>query len=89
MVIQWIHIVVPETTMIKKLTKHGNSYALIIDRSVMDLLEINEKSALYVTTDGKSLIVSPATSEKRRKSVENAMDLSFKKFGRAYKNLAG
>ena len=26
--------------MIKKLTKHGNSYALVIDRSIMDLLQM-------------------------------------------------
>jgi len=29
--------------MIKKITKHGNSYALIIDRGVTDLLQIDEK----------------------------------------------
>ena len=27
--------------MIKKLTKHGNSLALVLDRGVLDLLEIN------------------------------------------------
>jgi antitoxin component of MazEF toxin-antitoxin module len=75
--------------MIKKLTKHGNSYALIIDRGVMDLLQISEKTALYVTTDGKNLIVSPAKNEKRKKDVESAMEHSFKKFGKTYKNLAG
>ena len=75
--------------MIKKLTKHGNSYALIIDRGVMDLLQISEKTALYVTTDGTNLIVSPVQKEKRKKEVESAMEHSFKKFGKAYKNLAG
>jgi hypothetical protein len=29
--------------MIKKLTKRGNSYALIIDRGVTDLLQIDDK----------------------------------------------
>ncbi len=74
--------------MIKKLTKHGNSYALIIDRGVMDLLQINEKTALYVTTDGTNLIVSPAQSEKRKRTVVSATEHSFDKFGKAYKNLA-
>lgn len=75
--------------MIKKLTKHGNSYALIIDRSVMDLLNIKEDSALYVTTDGKSLTVTPAKDSPDTKDFKKAVDQSFKKFGRAYKNLAG
>ena len=75
--------------MIKKLTKHGNSYALVIDRGIMDLLNISEKSALYVTTDGRSLIVSPADEEKRQEKLEAAAVRSFKKFGKMYKNLAG
>lgn len=77
--------------MIKKLTKHGNSYALVIDRGIMDLLNITEKSALYVTTDGKKLIVTPADSEKRGKgdkSFEEAVKLSLKRYGKAYKKLA-
>ena len=32
-----------ETEMIKKLTKHGNSLALVIDRGVLDLLDIDEE----------------------------------------------
>ena len=75
--------------MIKKLTKHGNSYALVIDRGIMDLLNISEKSALYVTTDGRSLIVSPADEKKRQEKLEASAERSFKKFGKMYKNLAG
>ena len=74
--------------MIKKLTKHGNSYALIIDRGVMDLLQINEKTALYVTTDGKNLIVSPATSEKRSEKFAAALQEVNQKHSRALKRLS-
>lgn len=75
--------------MIKKLSKHGNSYALVIDRSIMDLLNISEKSALYVTTDGKSLIVSPADDKAQQAKFGKAVEKSFKKFPRMYNNLAG
>ena len=75
--------------MIKKLTKHGNSYALVIDRGIMDLLNISEKSSLYVTTDGKSLIISPADDKKKKIKFEEAVKKSFKKFPKMYKNLAG
>ena len=78
-----------EEIMIKKLTKHGNSYALVIDRGIMDLLNISEKSALYVTTDGRSLIVSPADDQKKQTKFESVVEKSFKKFPRMYKNLAG
>ena len=46
--------------MIKKLSKHGNSLALVIDRSILDLLGIDEQTALEVSTDGAALIVMPA-----------------------------
>lgn len=75
--------------MIKKLTKHGNSYALVIERPIMELLHINEKSALYVTTDGHNLIISPAEDKKKNAKFESVVDKSFKKFPKMYKNLAG
>jgi len=74
--------------MIKKLTKHGNSYALIIDRGVMDLLQINEKTSLYVTTDGKNLIISPAASETRKEKFEAALQEVNQKHSRALKRLS-
>lgn len=78
--------------MIKKLTKHGNSYALVIDRGIMDLLNISEKSALYVTTDGQKLIVTPAEQPSGkasgRLSFDEAVKLSLKRYNKAYKKLA-
>jgi len=46
--------------MIKTLTKHGNSYALVIDKPILDLLKIRPDTPLDIVTDGKSLIVSPS-----------------------------
>jgi len=49
--------------MIKTLTKHGNSYALVIDKPILDLLNIRPDTPLVVSTDGKSLLVSPDEGE--------------------------
>ncbi len=49
--------------MIKTLTKHGNSYALIIDRAILELLRIDPETPLELTTNGQSLIVSPARGD--------------------------
>ena len=54
--------------MVKKLTKHGNSLALVIDRPILDLLKIDPDTPLEVTTDGKQLIVAPVKTSARRKS---------------------
>ena len=46
--------------MLKKLTKHGNSLALVIDRPILELLNIDTDTPLDISTDGRRLIVAPA-----------------------------
>ena len=75
--------------MVKKLTKHGNSLALVIDRPILDLLKIDPETLLDVSTDGKQLIVAPAKSSARRKKFEAAQDLAHKRYGKAFQKLAG
>jgi antitoxin MazE len=74
--------------LIKKLTKHGNSLALVIDKGVLELLDIDDKTPLDISTDGKILIISPVRDEKRRKQFEEAIEKVNRKYGRALKKLA-
>lgn len=73
--------------MVKMLTKHGNSYALIIDRAILDLLRITPETELEISTDGKSLTVRPVTGERRRRVAE-ALERTNRRYGRALKKLA-
>lgn len=45
--------------MLKKLVKYGNSNALIFDKAILELLNIEENSVVKIKTDGKSLIITP------------------------------
>lgn len=74
--------------MIKKLAKHGNSLALVMDRGVLDLLNIDADTPLDISTDGEVLIISPVRDEKRRAKFENAVRETNRKYGRALKRLA-
>ena len=74
--------------MIKRLTKHGNSLALVIDRGVLDLLKIDADTLLNISTDGKCLIVSPVHDGKREKQFGAALEKINKRYGRALKRLA-
>ena len=74
--------------MTKKLTKHGNSLALIIDRGVLDLLNINDDTPLDVSTDGDVLIVTPVRGTDRRKAFQSALEKTNKRYGRLLKRLA-
>ncbi|MDI3280284.1 MAG: AbrB/MazE/SpoVT family DNA-binding domain-containing protein [Bacillota bacterium] len=51
--------------MIKTLTAHGNSAALIIDKPILELLGITMETPLQITTDGKSLVISPLREAER------------------------
>jgi antitoxin MazE len=74
--------------MVKRLTKHGNSLALVIDRGVLDLLEIDADTLLSVKTDGKRLIISPARDAGREKKFRQALGEGNRKYGRMLKRLA-
>ncbi len=59
--------------MIKKLVSHGNSAALIIDKPILELLKVDMDTPLEISTDGKSLIISPIESDKREKRFKSAL----------------
>lgn len=74
--------------MVKTLKKHGNSYALVIDKPVMDLLNITPETPLEITTDGQTLILSPVHDSVRERKFKNALQETNRKFGRALRKLA-
>ena len=74
--------------MVKKLTKHGNSLALVIDRAVLDLLKIGGDTPLEISTDGAVLIITPARGREREKKFRKHLLAANRKYGRALKRLA-
>ena len=74
--------------MLKKLTRHGNSLALVIDKGVLDLLNIDDQTPLEISTDGALLLISPVRDEKRKKQFREALGKVNNKYGRALKKLA-
>jgi len=54
--------------MIKMLRQIGNSYGIIIDRPIMDLLGIDEQTQLEVTTQGDGLLLRPVRETNDHKS---------------------
>jgi antitoxin component of MazEF toxin-antitoxin module len=50
--------------MQKTLTKHGNSYALVIDKPIMDLLRITPETPFEIMSDGQCLVLTPVRDPK-------------------------
>jgi antitoxin component of MazEF toxin-antitoxin module len=74
--------------MIKRLTRHGNSYALVIDRAVLELLNIDTNDSLEITTDGRMLIIEPVRGRARQRKFCGAVEAANRKYGRMLKRLA-
>lgn len=64
--------------MLKKLVKYGNSNALVLDRTILALLNIDEGSTVKLRIEGDSLIIKAAEevkpTESLRLEIENAFD---------------
>jgi len=74
--------------MVKRLTRHGNSLALVIDKGVLELLGIGAETPLSITTDGHCLIISPVRAAKRRKDFGEALEKINRRYGKTLKRLA-
>lgn len=74
--------------MIKKLTAHGNSSALIIEKAILDLLNITTETPLEIATDGKNIIISPIQKATREKMIKLALHKINLKHGKTLKALA-
>jgi antitoxin MazE len=74
--------------MIKNLVKHGNSWALVIDRPILELLKIRPEDPLEISTDGKSMTISPASATAADRPVRAARKKVNARYRKAFQKLA-
>jgi antitoxin MazE len=55
--------------MVKTLSSIGNSLGLIIDRPILDLLQITKDTPLEITTDGESLTIRPVAADSKKSRI--------------------
>jgi antitoxin component of MazEF toxin-antitoxin module len=77
-----------ETAMIKTLTRLGNSNALIFDRTLMNLMEIDGETPLKLTVEGRRLIVEPLSDEERARKFQKVARRVIQKNSELLKRLA-
>jgi antitoxin component of MazEF toxin-antitoxin module len=74
--------------MKKTLTRHGNSYALVIDKPILEILRATPETTFQILTDGNSLLLTPVRDPEEEKRFEEALKMTHRRFGRALKKLA-
>jgi antitoxin component of MazEF toxin-antitoxin module len=74
--------------MRKTLIKHGNSLALVIDKPILEMLQISADTPLEMTTDGDAILISPVRDKKRQARLRASLEKMNAKFGDDLKRLA-
>jgi antitoxin component of MazEF toxin-antitoxin module len=74
--------------MIKTLTKHGNSYAMVIDKPILELLHTTPETPFEIISDGRSLVLTPVRSSEEANKFDEAVSMVHKRFGKAMQQLA-
>ena len=74
--------------MVKTLIKHGNSYALVIDKPILELLRATPQTPFDIVSDGRCLVLTPVREDRDERKFRRALENVHKRFGRAMKKLA-
>ena len=73
--------------MVKKLVPIGNSLGVLIDKPILEMLNITADTQLEVTTDGVNLMIKPLRTGHARR-VQEATRAVIKAHGRTLRKLA-
>ncbi len=74
--------------MRKKLTKTGNSLALVLEKPLLEQLGIGANTSLEVSTDGHVIVVSPVRPRGRTLKLKRLVEEAHRRYGGAFRRLA-
>ena len=74
--------------MLANLTRQGDRYSLLLEKSYIDALQFDDISSLEVTTDGRNLIISPVRTENQFVDVMNSLEKINLHHGKTLQKLA-
>ncbi len=74
--------------MRKRLTKTGNSLALVLDRPVLDATGIDATTPVEVSTNGDVIVITPVRPRERAKKLRSALDAINARYAGVFKRLA-
>ncbi len=74
--------------MQKKLIRHGNSMALLIEKPILELLGADADTTFDIMTDGQALVLTPLHTKKRREAFRSALERGNRKYADGLKRLA-
>ena len=74
--------------MVRKVVRHGNGVALIIDKPMMEILNITGDTTFELSTDGINIILSPKTEPSPEIDITLSLDKVNARHGAVLERLA-
>jgi antitoxin component of MazEF toxin-antitoxin module len=74
--------------MRKKLTRTGNSLALVLERDLLESTGITAATTLEISTDGEVILISPVRSARKTAKLRGIMDRAHARYAGTFKRLA-
>ena len=74
--------------MIKKLTRTGNSAALVLDKQLLGAAKLNPDARVEVSTNGRVIVIAPARTKREVDKFKRAEAKMHAKFAGAFARLA-
>jgi antitoxin component of MazEF toxin-antitoxin module len=74
--------------MRKRLTRTGNSLALVLDRPVLEATGLDADSLVEVSTNGDVIVVTPVRAKKRSAKLAEALEEINARYAGVFKRLA-
>ena len=74
--------------MIKNLVRHGDGWAIVIDRPLLEQLKIQPEDPVEIITDGTTLTISPAPAIDHKTRVAKARAKVNARHQKAFEKLA-
>jgi antitoxin MazE len=81
-------LVSTESSILKKLTKTGNSLALVLDKPLLDRAQIDANTPLEVSTDGDVIVITPVRDRRRTSRLKRIVAEAHRQYGGVFKRLA-
>ncbi|GHV84910.1 AbrB family transcriptional regulator [Spirochaetia bacterium] len=73
--------------MVKKLIQHGNSVAFVIDKPILEMLNITNETPFELSTDGKNIILSPQMEYTQEENILISLEKINKKYSNVLRKL--
>ena len=74
--------------MRKKLTRTGNSVALVLDRELLAAAGLDAGATVEVSTDGEVIVVSPVRGARRTERLRRVMARAHERYAGVFRRLS-